>query len=139
MDYSALLYQTGDALGAAAQIRQVLAVNPDLPDALNNLAWLLATSANDAARDGAQAVHHAERACQFTGFKQSRMLGTLAAAYAEAGRFPEAIATAEKALQLETAGGETAFAGSIRYLLQNYRAGKCWHEVSTAPKPERSL
>jgi hypothetical protein len=59
--------------------------------------------------------------------------GTLAAAYAEAGRFPEAVATAEKAVLEETAAGETPFADLNRYLLTFYRAGKPWHGSIAKP------
>ena len=57
---------------------------------------------------GPQAVQLAERACELTHYGQPVFLGTLAAAYAEAGRFPEAVTTAEKAERLATecrAGG----------------------------------
>jgi hypothetical protein len=61
-------------------------------------------------------------------------LGTLAAAYAESGRFPEAVTTAEKAEQLATTAGLTAAAAKNRQLLELYRAGKPYHE-SPPPKP----
>ena len=56
-----------------------------LPDALNNLAWILAANPDPQARNGRKAVELAQRACKLTGFKQPLMVGTLAAAYAEAG------------------------------------------------------
>jgi len=61
-------------------------------------------------------------------------LGTLAAAYAESGRFPEAVATAEKAEQLATAAGDKNLAGKLQPLLELYRAGKPYHEI-TATRP----
>ena len=89
LDLAALLYQTGDSSAAADQFRKVLSLNPDLPEPLNNLAWLLATCSDDRVRNGAEAVRHAEHGCQVTAFKQTGMISTLAAAYAEAGRYPE--------------------------------------------------
>ena len=83
-----------------AEYRQVLAVKPDQPEALNNLAWLLATCSDAAVRDGAEAVRLAEQACRLSGYKQARALGTLAAAYAEAGRFPEAVEAAQKSIEM---------------------------------------
>ena len=59
--------------------------------ALNDLAWLLATRPRAEERDGVRAVRFAERACELTQYKWTIMVGTLAAAYAEAGRFPEAV------------------------------------------------
>ena len=111
-----------------AQLRQALSLKPDSTEALNNLAWLQATSADDSLRNGAEAVRLAERACQLTSNKQPVMLGTMAAAYAEAGRFPEAIATAQKANELAIAAGNTQFAQMNRLLLENYKQSKPWHE-----------
>jgi len=123
-----LLYQTGDSRQAVVQFRRVLLFNRDEVEALNNLAWILATCSDDQVRDGAEAVRCAERACQLTAFKQAGMVGTLAAAYAEAGRFPEAVATAETAVRLATAAGDSRFAAVNQQLLMLYRAGKPWHE-----------
>ena len=96
-------------------------------EALNNLALILATASDDKLRDGAEAVQLAERALRLPPVKGMCVAGTLAAAYAEAGRFPEAVATAEKAVREETAAGETSFAELNRQLLTFYRAGQPWH------------
>ena len=56
------------------------------------------------------------------------MVGTLAAAYAEAGRFPEAVATAEMACGLATQAGDQALLARNQQLLDLYRAGKPYHE-----------
>ena len=122
------LGQSGRPREAVAQYREALRLNPNLTGALNNLAWVLATSPDDELRDGAEAVHLAERACELTHYGQPLFIGTLAAAYAEAGRFPEAVATAEKAEQLATSAGLTAVAAKNRQLLEFYRAGKPYHE-----------
>ncbi len=122
------LYEEGEFGEAAAQFRQALSENPDLPDALNNLAWLLATCGDGAVRNGAEAVRCAERACQLTEFKHSGFMSTLAAAYAEAGRFSEAVDTAQKALSLQDAAGETQFAMLNRQLIERYRAGEAFHQ-----------
>jgi Flp pilus assembly protein TadD len=122
------LAQSGRTKEAAAQFREALKLNPELAVAMNNLAWILATGADDALRDGAEAVRLAERACELTHYDESLFIGTLAAAYAEAGRFPEAVTTAEKAEQLATSAGLTAVAAKNRQLLELYRAGKPYHE-----------
>jgi protein O-mannosyl-transferase len=128
LDYATLLLQTGDLRQAMAQLRQVLVLQPDSVEALNNLAWLMATASDDTLRDGAGAVRCAERASHLPPVKNMCVLGTLAAAYAEAGRFPEAVATAEKAVKEETDAGETRFAAMNQQLLIFYRAGKPFHE-----------
>jgi protein O-mannosyl-transferase len=128
LDYATLLQQTGDLRGAVAQLRQALLLQPDSVEALNNLAWLLATASDDKLRDGAEAVRLAERASRLPTVKEICVPGTLAAAYAEAGRFPEAVATAEKAVKEETDAGETRFASVNQQLLKLYRAGQPFHE-----------
>jgi hypothetical protein len=65
---------------------------------------------------------------QLSGGKSPEILDTLAAAYAEAGRFPEAVATAEKAEQLATTAGSKKPAGENRQRLELYRAGKPYHD-----------
>ena len=114
------------------QFRRVLLLKPDQLDALNNLAWLLATSPDDTVRNGDEAVQHAEHACRLTSFKQSRETGILAAAYAETGRFQEAIATGELSVKLASAAGDNRSAVVNRQLLIFYRAGKPWHEPPVA-------
>jgi Flp pilus assembly protein TadD len=127
-----LLYQCGQIAQAVEQLRQAALLKPPNPLTLNNLAWLLATCSDDTVRNGAEAVHDAEEACRLTGYKNAGMLSTLAATYAEAGRFPEAIRTAENAIQMQDAAGETRFAQLNRQFLTLYRAGKPWHEQSKA-------
>jgi tetratricopeptide (TPR) repeat protein len=129
LQLAGLLYKAGDIRAAVGQFRQLLRTQPGHAEALNNLAWLLATCADEQVRGGAEAVQCAEHACRLTGFKQSVFLSTLAAAYADAGRFPEAIATAETALRQQTAAGETRLAAINQQLLTRYyRAGKPYRE-----------
>ena len=122
------LGQLGRTREAVAQYREALRLNPNLAGALNNLAWVLAASPDDELRNGAEAVRLAERACELTHYGEPLFIGTLAAAYAEAGRFPEAVTTAEKAEQLATTAGSKELAEKNRQLLELYRAGKPYHE-----------
>jgi protein O-mannosyl-transferase len=108
--------------GAALQLK------PDAPEILNNLGWMLATFPDDRIRDGAQAVRYAERACELTQHRQPQMLGTLAAAYAEAGRFDDAAAAAQKACDLAAEQGDTLLLQKNQALLEWYRAHKPWRE-----------
>ena len=98
-------------------------------EALNNLAWILAANSSDALRNGAEAVRLAERACELSEHREPVLLGTLAAAYAEAGRFGEAVKTAEKACDLATAGDLKDVAAKNTELLELYRAGKPYREA----------
>ncbi len=128
-ELASLLYRTGDSRQSASQFRQVLALKPDQLEALNNLAWLLATCPDGTVRNGVEAVQEAEHACRLTAFKQARETGILAAAYAETGRFQEAIATGELSVRLASAAGDSQSATANRQLLMFYRAGKPWHEA----------
>ena len=131
LNLAGLLYKTGDFQQAVAQYRQVLLINPQLSEPLNNLAWLLATCPDHDVRDGSEAVRCAEHACQLTNFKHHGMTGTLAAAYAEAGRFPDAVAACEKTVNLATAAGDLQFAALNTRLLNLYRSGKPYRETSS--------
>jgi Flp pilus assembly protein TadD len=121
---AAALRQRGDVKDAVLHYRQGLRFAPDSPDALNNLAWILATYPDPQLRSGAEAVGLAERACKLTAYRKPMLVGTLAAAYAEAGRFAEAIAMAEKARALAEQAGQTELAAKNLKLLELYRAGK---------------
>jgi tetratricopeptide (TPR) repeat protein len=135
LDLAALLYQTGEHRRAVTQLRKVVSLKPNLPQPLNNLAWLLATCPDDTVRNGPEAVTCAERACRLTAFRETAMVGTLAAAYAEAGDFHNAVATAEMAVRLGTAAGETRFVAASQQFLTLYRAEKPWHESPAISRP----
>jgi len=124
LQLAGLLFGRGAFREAAAQYRQALALQPDSLEALNNLAWLLATCPDAAARNGADAVRFSERACQLTGWREAGPMGTLAAAYAEAGRFQGAVDTAEKAAAIADATGNPQFAAMNRQMQSLYRAGQ---------------
>jgi peptidoglycan/LPS O-acetylase OafA/YrhL len=107
--------------------------NENSVDALNNAAWLLATAPNPRLRDGRTAVALASRACELTDYKQPFLIGTLAAACAEAGHFDEAITNAQKAQALALSLGQFQIAARDQQLLELYQSGKAFHEVALAP------
>src|SRR5207249_707861 len=85
--FATTLAALGNARQAADQYQQALALQPDMVEALNNLAWIRAANSSDDLRNGPEAVRLAERARELTQQREPLLLGTLAAAYAEAGRF----------------------------------------------------
>lgn len=113
---------------AAQHYQLSLLLEPQRVEALNNLAWILAASSEDRLRDGVAAVELAERACALTSRRQAVVLGTLAAAYARAGRFDQAVTAAEEAATVAAAAGQTAVAEKNQQLLQLYRSGKAYQE-----------
>jgi tetratricopeptide (TPR) repeat protein len=124
---------------ALAQCQKALQIKPDSVEALNNLAWLLATCPDAHIRDGVQAVKYGERACELTHTNVTVLVGTLAAAYAEAGRYDDAIAAAQKACALAEKSGEQDLLEKNQKLLELYRAHQSYHEaaakfVPTAPQ-----
>jgi len=115
--------QMGQANEALSHYNRALEISPDDTEALNNMAWILATWPDALIRDGAKAVNLAERADSLTRGESQVISATLAAAYAEMGRFAEAIKTGQRALQLATAEGNVARADSIRAQIETYRSG----------------
>jgi hypothetical protein len=75
----------------------------------------------------------AERANQLAGGKNLAVLCTLAAAYAEAGSFPEAIETVQRALRLAEAQSNPALAGALESQLKLYQTGTPFHDPEQAP------
>jgi tetratricopeptide (TPR) repeat protein len=119
--------QKGNAANAIGQFRQALQLEPDNVAAQNNLAWLLATCPEAPLRNGNQAVELASRANQLAGGANAVILRTLAASYADAGRFSDAVETAQRALRLAGAQSKTGLAEQIQTELKLYQAGKPFH------------
>jgi protein O-mannosyl-transferase len=129
------LYQRGATPEAIVQLREALRLRPRDLAALNQLAWILATSPDSAVRNGAAAVVLAQRAAELSGVREPSVLGTLAAAYAENGRFQQAAATAERAIAVATDHGDTALAELYRSQQKLYQAGLPFHEPPRQPRP----
>ena len=129
------LLDLADIYAHLGQTRKVLACydkaieqEPNSVPGLNNLAWLLATCPDDGIRNGARAVELTELACKITEWRATVLMGTLAAAYAEAGRFPDAIAMAEKAITKARDEKQDDVAKRNGELLELYRSGKPYRE-----------
>ena len=129
-----VLQHLGRTREAVFHLREAVRLEPDSTPALNNLAWVLASSDDAEIRNGAEAVRLAERACELTKHQVTLLVGTLAAAYAEAGRFGEAVATAQEACALASKAKDQALLRKNQELLELYRAGQAYHEA-TRPAP----
>jgi cytochrome c-type biogenesis protein CcmH/NrfG len=98
------------------------------------MAWALATWPEERIRDGKKAIELAEHADSSTGSQNIRISVTLAAAYAEAGRFADAVKTAQRALQLSIAQGNTARVNSIRAQIELYQSGSLFRDPPVTPR-----
>jgi len=117
------LFRTGRADEAVAHWKESLQINPNDMNAQTNLAWVFATSPDASLRDGVKAVELAKEVVERAGHANVIVLRTLAAGYAESGRFTEAIETAQQALQLAVAQGSSALTEDLQLNIANYQRG----------------
>jgi protein O-mannosyl-transferase len=128
--YGLALEHLGQTSDAMSHYAAALVQNPDFPDALQHCAWIAATDARPELRNGVKAVEWAVRACELTGQQRPAMLLTLAAAYAEAGRFEDALATVGKAESLARTLGQKGLEAEAGHLRAAFAAGKPFHGQS---------
>jgi tetratricopeptide (TPR) repeat protein len=122
-------WQTQRNFGAAiTEYQKVLELYPGHLPARLNLAWLLATCPEASIRNGPRAVELARPAVQLAGTASPQVFDTLAAAYAEAGRFSEAVQAARQACDLAGAQPEGPLASAILARLRLYEANTPYHE-----------
>ena len=127
---AALYYARGRVQEALAQWREALRVRPDFLPALNEAARVMATSSEAPARNGPEAVKLAEHAVELSGGQEAIYLDTLAAAYAEAGRFDEAVETARRGLEIATHRGQSQLREGLAARLGLYEARKPYRDPS---------
>jgi tetratricopeptide (TPR) repeat protein len=116
------LRMTGQAAEGLKHWREALRQDPDNPGTLNDTAWLLATCSDAALRNGNEAVSLARHAVQVTQGREPALLGTLAAAYAEAGEFDKAQETEQQAAALATQQGNARLAATLQNRLTLFQA-----------------
>ena len=119
-------------LAAAAAVGALASLFRPRADTSRFLASVLASAPDDRVRNGIEAVNMGERAAQLSGRRRPQILNTLAAAYAEAGRFDDALTTGREALQLAGDSGETNLASLIQSRLTLYET----HKPFRQPPPQ---
>ena len=134
-DLGLALEQTGKVPEAITHYEQALRIKPDSSEVQNNLAWLLATLTPSEGGDPTRAVTLAERICKLTNNRAVPYLDTLAAAYASAGRFNDAVTSAQKAIDLANAAGLPQVAKQIEPRLQLYRNGQAYRRAVAVTNP----
>ena len=117
-----------DFAGAEPVYSECLRLNPTDVEAMNRLAWLQATQSQPQLRNGTNAVALAERAKDLTKGNNARILATLDAAYAEAGRFADAVNAVKQTSEVAAAQGQTNLATAAAARLKLYEAGNPFRE-----------
>jgi tetratricopeptide (TPR) repeat protein len=117
---------------AIDQWQDVLAIQPENGNAASNLAWVFATCPEDSIRDGTRAVELAEKALRLSGGKIPMIFRVLAAAYAEDGRFSQAIESAQRGADLANSQGNPALAAELQSNIALYQAGTQLRDSSLA-------
>ncbi len=118
------LVAQGEYAEAVQTFRRGLEVEPRHMVMGDEMAWIMATAPDPTVRNALQAIQIGERLAELTGRKEFKPLDTLGAAYAEAGRFEQAVATAREALQLAEARNDTNLVIAIRSRLELYERSK---------------
>jgi Flp pilus assembly protein TadD len=116
------LLRRGSLKEAVAQYENAIALAPEDPHSRINIAWVFATAPDASIRDGIKAVEFAQQAMELSGGNDPKFLRTLAAAYAESGRFSEAITTAKQAIMTATMQGKAGLAHVLDGDVGLYRA-----------------
>ena len=116
------LAKRGRHADAIPHLKAILSAQPGHANALNKLAWILATSPDAALRNGPEALALAGRLQELTGRSQAMAFDTEAAALAECGRFEEALTTARKGIERATASNAAALAEAITARVRGYEA-----------------
>ena len=134
-NFSSSYYAMGVVLKAEGRVaeaitsyRRALELKPDDLKSMNNLAWELAVHEFDRSPGDIDPVALAEKACRQLGYREPTYLDTLAAAYANEGRYEEAIKTSQEAVQLAENAGNMALAGQIRQRIKLYQSGQPYRE-----------
>jgi protein O-mannosyl-transferase len=128
--FGVLLVQKHQTRAAVEQWEAALALNPNDGNAQSNLAWVFATAPDASLRNGTRAVELAERALKLAGGINPILHRTLAAAYAEAGRFDDAIAIAERGQAFAEREGNRQLADEFTAVLARYRQRQPFRDAS---------
>jgi tetratricopeptide (TPR) repeat protein len=116
-----VLVQQGRVQEGVEEWQKVLSVEPENGNATSNLAWVFATSPDQPIRNGAKAVQLAEQAVRISGGRIAILFRTLAAAYAENGRFMDAIQTAQRGVELANSQGNSGLATELQANIALYQ------------------
>jgi tetratricopeptide (TPR) repeat protein len=131
LNLGSAMRQKGEWKESISEYEAALQIQPTDVEAQNNLAWLLATCPETSLRNGRKAVELAEKANDLTGRQSPVVLRTLAAALAEAGRFPEAAAAAQEGLEMAETQNNSRLAAQLQSELKLYQSNTPYHSMAS--------
>ena len=126
------LSQKGEMREAIAEWNKTLAIQPDNLEAQCNLSWIYATFPDDSIRNGPRALELAQKALLLSDSKSAKIWRLAAAAYAETGQFAPAIKSAENALALAQAAGNSALVQTLQANIKQFRESKPLRDVGAS-------
>jgi Flp pilus assembly protein TadD len=121
-------YDKGRYDKAIADFIQAISLNSNDDVAYNNISWLLASCPDDKHRNGVKAIEFAKKALDLKPDDPENS-DTLAMAYAEAGRFEDAVKTQEKAIEMLKKNNNDKKLSEYTERLNSYKANKPWREM----------
>ena len=124
----AALLEKGRTAEAVREFESALQLRSNLLTVSNNLAWVLATTPEAHLRDPTGAIAAGENAARLTEHADPAVLDTLAAAYASAGRFADAVRTLEHAIRISREREDEASVREFVDRLTLYRARRAYVE-----------
>jgi tetratricopeptide (TPR) repeat protein len=130
---SALLVE-GNIDEALAEFKEAIRLKDDFAMPYNSIAWVRATYPDAKFRNGAEAIRYARRACELADENDADRLDTLAAAYAEAGQFDRAVATARRAVAAAQKAGDKKHVAEFQKHLKLFEGRRPLHEALKPPE-----
>ena len=123
------LLVAGRHADAVLHLREALRIDSTRVPVLTNLAWVLSTCPDPSVRSGKDAVELAKQAVELSKGNDPIALDVLGASYAEMGRFPEAIESVQKAIDLVKGQADRQFLTDLEARLSLYRSDKSFREA----------
>lgn len=117
-----LAHRMGDYRREIEVLREAVHAGSTSVELINNYAYALATCPVDELRDGPAAVSAAQGAIELAEESMPALLDTLAAAYAESGKFDQAIKTLESAITMLEQTAPPEAVSEYRRKLELYRS-----------------
>jgi len=111
-------YAASQAALAIPHLERAVELQPEWVSPHNNLAWIHAVHPDASVRNSRRALELAEHAAALSNYQDAGVLYTLGAAQAAAGRFDDAVNTAERAISL---AGDSPVADQLRNHLSLYQ------------------